>query len=250
LFFYSEEYLKYSIIIPTLNEEKLLPNLLNQLNNISLKEKYDYEIIISDGGSIDKTIELALCRSDVVKVHTGKERQNIAKGRNEGAKFAKGEILVFLNGDVKLSDTEKFFYFIENNFVKTDFIAMTCIVKVFKEEEKFSDILFHSIYNTYFYILNLLGVGMGRGECQVIKKKYFELVNGNNEVLDAGEDFDLFKRIRKHGKILFAKDICIYESPRRYRKLGYSGVTWSWIKNSISIIFRNKSLSKEWEQVR
>ncbi len=242
--------MKYSIIIPTLNEEILLPNLLNQLNNPSLKEKYGYEIIISDGGSSDKTIELALCRSDVVKVRTDKERQNIAKGRNEGAKFAKGEILVFLNGDVKLSGTEIFFNYLQNNFVNSDYAAMTCIVKVFKEEEKLSDILFHSVYNTYFYLLNLLGVGMGRGECQVIKKKYFELVNGNNEKLDAGEDFDLFKRIRKHGKILFAKDICIYESPRRYRKLGYTGVTWSWTKNAISIILRNKSLSKEWEQVR
>jgi predicted glycosyltransferase involved in capsule biosynthesis len=91
---------------------------------------------------------------------------------------------------------------------------------------------------------------MGRGECQVIKKKFFDLVNGNNTELTAGEDFDLFKRISRHGKILFAKDLCVYESPRRYRKIGYSGVTWLWIKNSLSIIFRNKSLSKDWEQVR
>lgn len=242
--------MKYSIIIPTLNEEKLLPNLLNQLNDSKLKEKYDYEIIISDGGSSDKTVEIAITQSDVVKVHVDIERQNIAKGRNAGVKFAKGEILIFLNGDIILSSTEKFFDYLENNFVNADYAAMTCTVKVFKEEEKISDVLFHSVYNTYFYLLNLLGVGMGRGECQVIKKKYFELVNGNNEELDAGEDFDLFKRINKHGKILFAKDLCIFESPRRYRKLGYSGVTWSWIKNAISIILKNKSLSKEWEQVR
>jgi glycosyltransferase involved in cell wall biosynthesis len=242
--------LKYSIIIPTLNEEKLLPNLLKQLNDPILKKMYNYEIIISDGGSNDKTIEQALVQSDVIKVHMEDKRQNIAKGRNEGARYAKGEILVFLNGDIILPGTEKFFNYLENNFADTNYAAMTCKVKVFKDEEKISDILFHSLYNTYFYLLNLFGVGMGRGECQVIKKKYFELVNGNNEDLDAGEDFDLFKRIINHGKILFAKDLCIYESPRRYRKLGYSGVTWSWIKNSISIIFRNKSLSKEWEQVR
>lgn len=241
---------KYSIIIPTLNEEKLLPNLLKQLNTPGLKEKYNYEIIISDGGSSDKTIELALIQSDIVKVHTKGIKQNIAKGRNDGASYAKGEILVFLNGDIILSDAKEFFNYLENNFTHSEYAAMTCMVKVFKDEEKLSDILFHFLYNKYFYLLNLLGVGMGRGECQVIKRKYFELVNGNNEELDAGEDFDLFKRIRKHGKILFAKNICIYESPRRYRKLGYSGVTWSWIKNSISIVFRNKSLSKEWEQVR
>jgi len=242
--------LKYSIIIPTLNEEKLLPGLLGQLNIPLLKEKYGYEIIISDGGSTDKTAEIAGAHADILKIHTGKESQNIAKGRNAGAKAAGGEIFIFLNGDIRLSDTEKFLNYIERNFFSTDYTAMTCNVKVFKEEERISDKLFHYIYNKYFYLLNLLSIGMGRGECQIIKRKYFEIVNGNNESLDAGEDFDLFKRIAKHGRILFAKDLCIYESPRRYRKLGYMGVTWSWIKNSISIMLRNKSISKEWEQVR
>jgi glycosyltransferase involved in cell wall biosynthesis len=242
--------LKYSIIIPTLNEEKLLPNLLKQLNNSLLKESYNFEIIISDGGSTDKTQEIAHSYADKVKVHTGKEKQNIALGRNEGFHFSNGEILIFLNGDVLLENTEKFFEYIEKHFAESDYAAMTCKVKVFKDEERISDRIFHTLYNSYFYILNLIGVGMGRGECQVIKRKFFELVGGNNVQLDAGEDFDLFKRIRRHGKILFTNDICIYESPRRYRKLGYSGVTWSWIRNSISIIFRNKSLSKEWEQVR
>ncbi len=51
--------MKYSIIIPTLNEAKLLPNLLLPLSEESLKEKYDYEIILSDGGSVDGTVEVA-----------------------------------------------------------------------------------------------------------------------------------------------------------------------------------------------
>ena len=242
--------MKYSIIIPTLNEEKLLPNLLKQLTNPSLINKYDYEIIISDGGSKDKTVELAQSFSELIKVHIDRNKQNIALGRNEGFRFSIGDILIFLNGDILLEDEEKFFEYIEKRFVESSYAAMTCKVKVFKDEEKISDIIFHAIYNTYFCLLNIIGVGMGRGECQVIRRKFFEIVNGNNINLSAGEDFDLFKRIRKHGKILFANDLCIYESPRRYRKLGYSGVTWSWIKNSISIIFKNKSLSKEWEQVR
>lgn len=241
---------KYSIIIPTLNEEKLLPNLLNQLNNPALKEKYSYEIIISDGGSKDKTLEIALLNSDTLKVHSEKSPQNIAKGRNVGAKYAEGDNLIFFNGDILLPDPDYFFNYLENNFADSDYAALTCKVKVFPDEEKISDILFHSIYNKYFQVLNILGVGMGRGECQVIKKEYFLKAGGNNEILEAGEDFDLFKRIRKFGKILFANDLCIYESPRRYRKLGYMGVTWSWIKNSVSIIFRNRSISKEWEQVR
>ena len=241
---------KYSIIIPTLNEEKLLPQLLSQLNSSELKSSYNYEIIISDGGSKDGTIEIALKSSAIVKVHLNGVRQNIAKGRNFGAKSANGRIFIFLNGDVLIANPKAFFEFIEKRFVISEYAAMTCKVLVFPDEEKLSDRLFHLIYNKYFQLLNLIGIGMGRGECQVIKREYFELVNGNNEELDAGEDFDLFKRIRKHGKILFTNELCIYESPRRYRKLGYNGVTWSWIKNSISIVLENKSLSKEWEQVR
>ena len=108
--------MKYSIIIPVLNEEILLPGILGQLNDPLLKKKYDYEIIISDGGSKDNTIEIALKIADVVKLHNKDYKQNIAQGRNEGAKLAKGEILVFLNGDIHLPSVVEFFNFIDNMF--------------------------------------------------------------------------------------------------------------------------------------
>jgi predicted glycosyltransferase involved in capsule biosynthesis len=91
---------------------------------------------------------------------------------------------------------------------------------------------------------------MGRGECQVVRKNVFFEVGGYNELLAAGEDFDLFRRIRQKGKILYSTDICVFESPRRYRKIGYNGVSWSWLMNGISVLIKNKSISKEWEQVR
>ena len=46
-----------SIIIPTLNEEKYLPRLLESIKNQNFS---DYEIIVSDGGSSDSTKQIAL----------------------------------------------------------------------------------------------------------------------------------------------------------------------------------------------
>jgi glycosyltransferase involved in cell wall biosynthesis len=242
--------LKYSIIIPTLNEEKLLPNLLKFLSQKELKKKYDYELIVSDGGSKDCTIEIASKYADIVKIHSKPVKQNIAMGRNYGTYSASGDIFIFINADVIIPDLNNFFNFIETKFSRLNYLAMTCKVKVFPEEEIIWDKLFHTVYNLYFRLLNNLGVGMGRGECQIIRKEIFTKACGYREELAAGEDFDLFRRIRKFGKILYATEICVYESPRRFRKFGYSGVTLSWIKNSLSVLFLKKSLTKEWEQVR
>jgi len=242
--------LKYSIIIPTLNEEKLLPDLLKQLSNPKYKSKYDYEIIVSDGGSNDKTLEIAGKYADIVKVHSDEIQQNIAAGRNIGAESANSEIFIFFNGDIVIPDIDYFFDYVENKFLNSNYLAMTCMVKVFPEEEIFADKIFQTIYNVFFRFLNFTGVGMGRGECQVIRKEIFYRFNGYDEELAAGEDFDLYKRIRKKGKILFSKDLIIFESPRRFRRLGYKNVTWVWIKNGLSVFFRGKAISKEWEQIR
>jgi len=91
---------------------------------------------------------------------------------------------------------------------------------------------------------------MGRGECQVIRKDVFTKVGGYNEKCAAGEDFELFKRIRKMGRILFSKKVFVFESPRRFRRFGYVNVTLSWIVNSFSVIFKKRSMHSEWEQVR
>ncbi len=242
--------MKYSIIIPTLNEEKLLPNLLKQLSDVNTKKKFDYEIIVSDGGSTDKTVDIALEYADSVKVHVENCKQNIAAGRNSGASFAHGEILIFINGDIIIPQIDVFFNFLNNKFYRSKYLAMTCKVKVFPEEEIFSDKFFHFIYNSYFRLLNNIGIGMGRGECQVIKKNIFQKVKGYNEKLAAGEDFDLFRKIRKLGKVLYTMKICVYESPRRFRKLGYKNVSLSWLRNGFSVFLKDKSISKEWEQVR
>ena len=59
---------KISIIIPTLNEEKYLERLLSQIDR-KLKSRFNIELIISDGGSKDLTIEIANKYADRIISH-------------------------------------------------------------------------------------------------------------------------------------------------------------------------------------
>ena len=99
---------KISIIIPTINEANNLPLLLSDLSSI----QKEGEIIIVDCGSEDKTIDIANIYG--AKVFISKER-NRGLQLNMGAKHSKGEWLIFLHADTRLTDD----WFIKtNSFLK------------------------------------------------------------------------------------------------------------------------------------
>jgi len=87
---------KISIIIPTINEANNLPLLLSDLSTIH-KEG---EIIVVDCGSEDRTIDLANIYG--AKVYQSKER-NRGLQLDIGAKNSKGEWLIFLHADTRLT---------------------------------------------------------------------------------------------------------------------------------------------------
>jgi len=87
---------KISIIIPTINEANNLPLLLSDLSSI----QKDGEIIIVDSGSEDKTIDVANIYG--AKVFISKER-NRGLQLDIGAKNSKGEWLIYLHADTRLT---------------------------------------------------------------------------------------------------------------------------------------------------
>jgi glycosyltransferase involved in cell wall biosynthesis len=238
-----------SVIIPTLNEEKLIKQTISQFTP-ELKEKYRLELIISDGASTDSTLKLLDSSVDTVVAAKPGEKQNIPQGRNSGAAAAKGEYFYFFNADTLIRDPEYFFKKSLAGFEDKRNAALTCTFRVFADDVRLADKLFHGFYNNYVRILNSLGMGMGRGECHMVRREIFLRVNGYNELLAAGEDYDLYRRIQKLGRIKFINELVVYESPRRYRKFGYRRVFADWTKNSLSVLFKNKSVSKVWEAVR
>ncbi len=90
----------FSIIIPTLNEQKHLPLLLADLVAQSWQ---DFEVIHVDGQSEDKTVQVAkkFAPSLRLKQLSSKQR-NVSVQRNLGAKNASGQWLVFMDADNRL----------------------------------------------------------------------------------------------------------------------------------------------------
>lgn len=84
-----------SVIIPAYNEEKALPATLQAL----VAQPGDYEVILVDGGSTDRTAELAGAVSAVRLLVAPKGR---ASQMNAGAVIAQGEWLLFLHADTLL----------------------------------------------------------------------------------------------------------------------------------------------------
>ena len=128
-----------SIIIPTYNEEEYLPVLLKSIEKQSFT---DYEVIVADADSTDKTREIAKDYGCIVT-----DGGLPAVGRNNGAKIAKGEYLIFLDSDLELTDDYLRDVLYEFRMERLG-IAITQMSPLSK---KIEDKLFHDFAN-YFMI--------------------------------------------------------------------------------------------------
>lgn len=89
--------MRFSIIIPVLNEATVIENLLVHLTNFCTQ--HDCELLIVDGGSTDDTATIAEHYGHVIHSTRGRATQ-----MNAGAKVASGDVLLFLHADTALPD--------------------------------------------------------------------------------------------------------------------------------------------------
>ncbi len=210
-----------SVIIPTLNEEKVIEDTLKALKNQDYKGKF--EIVLGDSFSKDKTARIAK-KFGAKVIHT--KKRVVAAGRNAGAREARGDIFIFLDADT--IPTFNLITELVKAFKNKKVVGATCPIFPLSTEAKY--FMLYWIFNQFTKASIKLGNPTLAGFCCAYTKDAFEKIRGYNEELETSEDHDISKRISKVGEIKYVDSAFALTSIRRVKKWGVLGITTKYIK--------------------
>ena len=199
-----------SIIIPAYNEAQYI---LSTIQSIPRTEVKDLEVIVVSDASTDTSAELAKKHVDLVVQLP--QRLGPGGAKHAGAHMAKGDILVFLDADTRLSKG----ILSEISQRCQDYSVGTC--RISPDSPKLKHQFCFSIKNIFCRIF-----GISNGIIFCTKKTYLE---EGGFSLGKGEDGILLRSIKRKGKFIFLKKSVI-SSVRRFEKKGYLSVLWYWVK--------------------
>ena len=218
---------KISVIIPTLNEEKYLPKLLESLKGQSFE---DFETIVSDAGSQDKTKAIAEEYGALV-VQGGMP----GVARNAGAKRASGEFLFFIDADVVLPKD-----FLENaNKEMWDRYIDLATCKFKPLSTRLVDRVIHVIICLVIRIERRIHPE-AFGFCILVTRRLFDRIVGFDESVVLAEDCDFVKRAFVFRPLEILRSTHIRVSVRRYLKEGRLAFLFKGMRISLHRLFRGE----------
>jgi glycosyltransferase involved in cell wall biosynthesis len=231
---------KLSVLIPTLNEEKYIGVLLNSLANQEFK---DFEIIVADGNSDDKTQEVVSEFNDKLNIKfLTSDKRNVGYQRNFAAKNSTTRHFFFLDADTKIDPDflSKIYDVVKNN----DYGTLTSYnIPISK---KIIDKIIMWVLNHVVFEISSITYPWAIGTFIYANREAFESVGGFDESITWGEDGELVHRIvKKDYRFKLVRNPCIYFSVMRFEKEGrlnyvLQSIKYAWhvlvkgpIKNSI-----------------
>ncbi len=200
--------MNFSVVIPTLNEEKYIGTLLNSLFKQTIKPK---EILVVDGGSVDQTCQFIKDNYPSVKVIKGKKP--VGCQRHLGGEKARNEWILFMDADTLV---EKDFISGVTKIIKTNKFDIACFWYESSSDQKVIK-NFYKVFNHLFYMTQEK-VASGAGMCIMVNKNHFKSIGGFKPLVF--DDLEFIRRGAKFGKFKFFKEPKVYVSDRRFKKYG------------------------------
>jgi len=212
--------MKTAVIVPTFNEEKSLQLTLKNLRNQTYK---DFDLIVKDGLSIDRTVEIASKYTS--KVFSERDTSP-GEARNQAVKYVDKDcaIIVFIDADTTLTPNSlerivKGFKEHHISFIIPKYLPRKEIVRANGEFVQ----LPHPAIGLWFAFEHLFRKyvdNYGGGMCMPVDAQSFRSAGGFREELKVCEDIELSYRLRKRGRVLVDDEILVFVSTRRYLREG------------------------------
>ena len=185
-----------SFIIPAFNEEKEIGPVIEAIR-INIPKRHKYEIIVVDNGSTDSTSQIAQLKGANL---VSKPGINVGAARNAGASSAGGDILIFLDADIYL--TQEWCDEISQTILdlRTNPLILTGSTCSIRDMSNWIErCWFHGLKNRKQK--NYINSGH-----LIISKKLFGMIGGFNEKIETGEDVDLSIRAVQMGAKIIDND--------------------------------------------
>lgn len=189
---------KISFIVIGRNEgwklTKCFQSIIVTINYCHLK---DCEIIYVDSDSTDNSIEIAK-QFSIIKIFKLTGDLNAAIARNVGAMEAKGNVFIFLDGDMEINKKVFLELFNESMKLKYDFISGDFCNFYYKNSDS-KVCLSKEMYHKNTRITK----NFTTGGLFAINKEIWELVGGMKNIFKRSQDMDLGLRLSKKGIFLY-----------------------------------------------
>jgi len=195
-----------SVVIPALNEERHLGQLLSDIQRQSLRPE---EVIVVDAGSNDATARTAK-HSPTKVLHS---EPPVARGRNVGGYSAKGDLIFFLDADVRLP--EIFFEDFVSEVERRD-LDIAC-PRYLPCDSTLAIRAIHAFWDVMLRVFERT-LPSGAGHCIALRSKLFQESRGFDPSLKF-DDIELVRRLSK-GRRFSLVGASVFVSDRRYREEG------------------------------
>jgi glycosyltransferase involved in cell wall biosynthesis len=228
-----------SVVVPAYNEEKTIKRCLAALKNQSFPAK-DYEIIVVDNNSSDKTAQIAKKMGARVVLE---KRQGYVFAIKKGCDAALGKIVVITDADSRaFRDWLKKFYTV---FQKDKDIVCVGGGTIHDNPRTLLVVLVELSYNLVSPLFKAFP-----GYNLAFLKSAYDKIGGFREEINMCADTDLCMRMGKQGKRRFLLDNKILTSGRRFRNRGAMAYILKGLINDIWLILFKKTIFFDFGEVR
>jgi peptidoglycan/xylan/chitin deacetylase (PgdA/CDA1 family) len=202
-----------SVVIPALNEERFIADCLESLKNQDYQG--EYEIIVADNGSSDKTASIA--RSYGVEVVLCLEKKSVAYARQVGADTAHGDIVAQADADT-IYPRDWLMKIAEFFASRPDAVALAGRF-LYKDPPSWAG--FEYFLRDSANRLSALLFGrplLVSGATFAFRRKAFMDVGGYGDVSFSADQLGISRRLREEGKVYYDRHFYVLTSSRSVRK--------------------------------